>query len=57
MGQDQLPEQYLQRAREAEEFANASKNKSMKASWREIANGYRNLAYVRLHFFPSEGAS
>lgn len=50
---DQLLEQYLTRAQEAEAWAGIAANATMKSQWREIANGYRNLAQARMYFAPS----
>jgi muconolactone delta-isomerase len=41
-------QEYLQRAREAETRADSLRDHSQKRLWREIANGYRNLAQARL---------
>jgi hypothetical protein len=40
--------EYVQRAKEAEVRATGLKDEALKREWREIANGYRNLAQARL---------
>lgn len=47
---------YLQRASEADANAGLAGNAQLKRQWREIANGYRNLAQLRLDLFPSAAA-
>jgi hypothetical protein len=49
--------EYIQRAKEAEVRATELKDEALKREWREIANGYRNLAQARLTYMPGEGAS
>lgn len=45
--------QFLEQAQAAEACAAATKNETSKLQWREIANGYRNLAQARLAEHPS----
>jgi len=42
-------QEYLQRAREAGERAELTRDAYLKKQWRELANGYRNLAQIRLN--------
>ena len=47
---DQQTREYIQRAVEAEGCAAIASDEFLKKKWREIANGYRNLAQARLIF-------
>jgi len=47
---DQQTREYIQRAVEAEGCAAIAGDEFLKKKWREIANGYRNLAQARLIF-------
>jgi hypothetical protein len=52
-----LTAEYLQRAKEAEVRATELKDDALKRQWREIANGYRNLAQARLTSTSAETAA
>ena len=49
--------EYVQRAKEAEIRATEAKDQALKGQWRDIANGYRNLAQARLIFITTATTS
>jgi hypothetical protein len=49
--------EYVQRAKEAEIRATELQDGALKAQWRDLAIGYRNLAQARLIFITFEATS
>jgi hypothetical protein len=52
-----LVEQFIERAKEADAWADAAPNAFIEWQWREIASAYRSLAQVRLLSLKSEPPS
>jgi hypothetical protein len=55
MSQHTAPNEYIKRAKEAEDLAARTADPVARASWLEIAHGYRTLAEVTPHLAKKAG--